>query len=307
LSSDLDFIRVTPLVAAPALGCRLKLESLQVTGSFKARGAGLKLARMAPSERARGVVAASAGNHGQGVALAATRLGVPATVVVPVHCPAVKREAIARFGATVVADGANYDAAEARARALATERGLPFVSPFDDDDVIAGNGGWLGREIVAQHARVACVVAPVGGGGLIAGLLQALDGRARVIGVEPRVNCAMYESLSQNRALIRYVGEETLCEGLEGAIATRTFEIARAHGLSVTLVEEEETLQAIGYAYRRLGIVVEPSAAVGIAAVRAGRVPAGDDTVVVVTGSNVEPALLDRAIAAYDATDGDGD
>jgi threonine dehydratase len=301
LEAKLDFVRTTPLVFAPPLRVWLKLESLQLTGSFKLRGAALKLSRMAPAARARGVVTASAGNHGQGVALAAGKLGVPATVVVSALCPAVKREAMIRYGAELIVAGDSYDAAEAHAKALAAERGLPFVSAYDDDDVIAGNGQWLGRELLEQHPGITHVIAPVGGGGMVSGLLLALGARAEVIGVQPRVNCAMHDSLLQGVALVHYRGDETLCEGLEGAVAERTFAIARAHRLAVTLVDEDEVLQAVGFAYRRLGIVIEPSAAVGIAAVRAGRVPVDDGTVVVVTGSNVEPALLDRAIAAFDA------
>lgn len=295
----LEFVRRTPLVFAPPLDCWLKLESLQATGSFKLRGAALKLSRLRPEARARGVVAASAGNHGQGVALSASRLGIPSTVVVPTLCPAVKREAIARYGAEVLVEGANYVAAEAVAKALARSRGVPFVSPFDDDDVIAGNGGWLGRELREQHARLRRVVVPVGGGGLCAGLLQALPGVA-IVGVQPRVNCAMHDSLAQGRALVEYEGGDTLCEGLEGAVAERTFAAARAGGLEVVLVDEEETLAAIGFAYRALGLIVEPSAAVGLAAARAGRVETDGETVIVVTGGNIEPGLLERALAVSD-------
>jgi threonine dehydratase len=310
-SSPFDFVRRTPLVFAPALNCWLKLESLQATSSFKLRGAAVKMSRLiasAPGEtRTRGVVTASAGNHGQGLALAATKLGVTATVVVPELCPAVKRDAIARYGAEVRVAGANYLAAEKIAMALAAERGVPYVSPFDDDDVIAGNGEWLGREIREQHAGLSRVIAPVGGGGLIAGLLRAFDGVAApaggnvaVVGVQPRVNCGMHESLAQGRALVDYDGGETLCEGLEGGVSERTFAVARAHNLQVALVDEDEILAAIGFAYRALGIVVEASAAVGIAAARAQRVPTDEETVVVVTGGNIEPALLERAIAFND-------
>lgn len=299
---ELAFVRRTPLVFAPPLNCWLKLESLQPTGSFKLRGAALKLLRLDAAARARGVVAASAGNHGQGVALAASRLGVPSTVVVPRLCPAVKRDAIARFGAEVIVDGANYVAAEKIAMALAAARGVPFVSPFDDDDVVAGNGGWLGRELLAQHAGVSRVVVPVGGGGLVAGLLAALPPSVDVVGVQPRVNCAMHDSLAQGRALVDYEGGDTICEGLEGAVGARNYEVARARGLRVALVDEEETLAAVGFAWRALGHVVEPSAAVVLAAARAARVATDEDTVLVVSGGNVEPALLDRAIAAYDAS-----
>ena len=295
----IDFVRKTPLVFAPPLNCWLKLESLQATGSFKLRGAALKLSRLPPAERARGVVTASAGNHGQGVALAAARLGIAATIVVPTICPQVKRDGMTRYGAEVIVEGASYDEAHERALALAKARYVPYVSAYDDDDIIAGNGEWLGREIAKQHAGLSRVIVPVGGGGLVAGLLRALPGVA-VHGVQPRVNCAMHDSLAVGRALVEYRGGETICEGLEGATAQRTYDIARAHNLAIALVEEEDTLAAVGFAWRALGLVVEPSAAVGIAAARAGLVPTDEDTVIVVTGGNVDPALLDRAIDRYD-------
>lgn len=295
----LDFVRKTPLVFAPPLNCWLKLESLQATGSFKVRGAALKLSGMSSEERAKGVVTASAGNHGQGVALAASRLGIPAAVVVPTICPQVKREGIARYGAEVIVEGASYDEAHERALALAKARYVPYVSAYDDDEIIAGNGEWLGREIMQQHAKMSRVIVPVGGGGLVAGLLRALPG-VTVNGVQPRVNCAMHDSLAVGRALLEYRGGETICEGLEGATAQRTYEIARAHNLPIALVEEDDTLEAVGFAWRALGLVVEPSAAVGIAAALAGLVPTDEDTVIVITGGNIDPALLDRAIGRYD-------
>jgi threonine dehydratase len=294
-----DFVRTTPLVFAPPLNCWLKLESLQATGSFKLRGAALKLSRMEPASRARGVVTASAGNHGQGVALAASRLGVPATVVVPTLCPPIKRDGMTRFGAEVILHGAGYDEAHEHAVALAAARGVPYVSAYDDDDIIAGNGESLGREIAAQHASLSRLVVPVGGGGLVGGLLRALPG-VNIVGVQPRVNCAMHDSLAQGRALVDYRGGDTLCEGLEGATAERTFAIARDHGLVIALVDDDETLAAVGFAYRALGLVIEPSAAVGIAAARAGRVSTDEDTVLVITGGNIEPSLLERAIDRYD-------
>lgn len=293
-----DFVRKTPLVFAPPLNCWLKLESLQATGSFKVRGAAVKLSRMSAASRARGVVTASAGNHGQGVALAASRLGIPATVVVPTICPQVKRDGMTRYGAELVVAGENYDAAHAHALALAHARGVPYVSAYDDDDVIAGNGEWLGRELREQHASLSRVIVPVGGGGLVAGLVRALAGE--VVGVQPRVNCAMHDSLAQGRALVDYRGADTICEGLEGATAQRTFDIVRAHNTRIVLVDDDETLAAVGFAYRALGVVIEPSAAVGIAAARAGRVPTDEDTVIVVTGGNIEPSLLERAIDRYD-------
>jgi len=288
-------VRRTPIVRADALGVRLKLENLQRTGSFKLRGAALKLVRLGAAARARGVVAASAGNHGLGLAAAAAWLGVPALVVTPAGAAAVKRAGIAALGAEVRTVPGGYQDAERAAIALAAELERPFVSPFDDEDVIDGNGGWLGAEIMDQGACDA-VVAPVGGGGLIAGLARELAPRGvRVIGVQPAANCAMHDSLAQGRALTVYQGGATACEGLEGAVAERTFEVVRAHRVEMVLVEEDEVWDAVAYAYRQLGLVIETSAAVGIAAARAGKLPAG--ALVVVTGGNLDAEVLDRALA----------
>jgi threonine dehydratase len=291
--------RVTPLIYAGPLGCFLKLESLQATGSFKLRGAAVKLARLSPEARARGVVAASAGNHGLGVARAAAELGIAATVVVSRTAAQVKRAGIARQGAEVIAAAGDYTQAEREAIAIAKDTGRTFVSPFDDDDVIDGNGGWLADELWAQHPTMKRLIVPIGGGGLIGGLGRVLQPRGvQIIGVQPRANCAMKESFDRGRALVDYEGGPTLCEGLEGAVSERTYALARAHVDPIVLVGEDEVLAAIAFAWRVLGLVVEPSAAVVLAALRGGHVIAEDDTVLVITGSNLDDALLDRALAA---------
>jgi threonine dehydratase len=289
--------RETPLVFASSLGCWLKLESLQSTGSFKLRGAALKLSRVRPGTRA--VVAASAGNHGLGLALAARAMGMHATVVVPRSSVAVKRDGIVRLGAEVIVDGDSYDQAEAVARRLSEARELPFVSAFDDEDIIDGNGRWLGRELFAERPHLARVIAPVGGGGLISGLgLELGPHGVELVGVQPRANCAMHHSLAVGQAQLRYHGEPTVCEGLEGAVAERTYQLVRAHVRQIVLVDESDVLAAVAFAYRALGLLVEPSAAVVIAAARAGRVLCDERTALVITGSNLDGELLDRALAA---------
>jgi len=290
--------RVTPLVYTGPLGCFLKLESLQATGSFKLRGAAVKLARLPSEARARGVVAASAGNHGLGLSLAAKRMGVRATVIVSRGAAQVKRRGMESLGAEVIASAGDYAQAEREAIELARSTGRTFASPFDDDDVIDGNGAWLAEELAGQLRELRRVIAPVGGGGLIAGLARALQPRGvQVIGVQPRANCALHESFAAGRALVDYEGGATVCEGLEGAVAERTWAIARRHVESIVLVDEDEVLRAIAFAYRVLGLLVEPSAAVVLAAVRAGRVMAEDDTALVITGSNLDGEMLDRALS----------
>lgn len=294
-------VRWTPLLAAPALGpgVALKLESLQRTGSFKLRGAATRLDALTPAERGAGVVAASAGNHGLGVALAGRALGLRVEVVVPATAPAVKRQGIAALGASVVEGGATYDEAEAAARARAAATGAVFVSPYDDPWIVRGNGERLGEELAAQAPDLALVVCPVGGGGLVGGLAAALAPRGvRVVGVQPAANCAMAESLRDGRAHVVYDGRPTLAEGCEGAVAELTYELCRRHGVAIALVDEPAIRRAIAFAYRRLGVVCEPTAAVALAGLLEGGVaPASaGTTAVVVTGSNLEPELLDAVL-----------
>jgi threonine dehydratase len=301
--------RVTPLVPAPALGRRtgadvwLKLESLQRTGSFKLRGAAARLAavaRTAPESRRSRVIAASAGNHGLGVALAAQSFGIDATILVSGQTPELKRTGISALGATVEVVGATYDEAEAEARRrAAADADLEFVSAFDDDYVIAGNGGLLAREMLAQLPDVELVVVPVGGGGLAGGIgVEVVPRGIRILGVSPEVNCAMRRSLDEGRAYTTYQGGPTLAEGLEGAVSERTFGMARDYFPDITLVSEVAIRRAIVYAYRNLGVLCEASAAPALAALLedpdAFR---GKRVVVVISGGNIEPHLLDQLLA----------
>jgi len=314
--------RVTPLVPAPVLGRRtgadvwLKLENLQRTGSFKVRGA---LARLAAAVRdhegsvesgmadsgARGerprVIAASAGNHGLGVALAAQALNVEATILVSAQTPELKRTGIAALGARVEVGGATYDEAEAAARARVVEDpGLVFVSAFDDDYVIAGNGGLLAREVLAQLPDVEQLVVPVGGGGLAGGIgVEVVPRGIRILGVSPEANCAMKRSLDEGRAYTQYEdGGPTLAEGLEGAVSERTFQMARDYFPDITLVSEVAIRRAIVYAYRTLGILCEASAAPALAALlEEPDLVRGKRVVVLVSGGNIEPDLLDQLLA----------
>lgn len=293
--------RITPLILAPPLGCYLKLESLQRTGSFKLRGAALKLARLPVLDRVAGVVAASAGNHGLGVACAARALSVSARVVVPETAPRMKREGISSFGAEVVRHGQTYDEAERLARQMVATGDAIFISPFDDTDVIEGNGAWLGRELLDQRPVLKRIVIPVGGGGLAAGMATELapDG-VEIIGVQPRANCAMFESLRTGRALVEYQGGQTFCEGLEGGVGWRTYRAVKQHIDRIELVDEAEVREAVIFAFRTLGLVVEPSAAVVLAAVRAGRIEVDAGTALVITGGNMDSELLDRWLEESD-------
>lgn len=293
-------VRQTPLIAAPGLGDRvwLKLECLQRTGSFKLRGAVRACAALDAGQRSRGVVVASAGNHGAGMALACREAGVALTVCVPKDAPQTKRDRITAMGAEILEGGADYDAAEVVARELARDRGSLFVSPFDDEAVIAGNGGDLAAEIAAQHPGFARIVAPVGGGGLIAGLARALGpGGVEVLGAQPQNNCAMHDSLRIGRALTTYRGLPTVADGCEGAVGALTFDIARCWIDRVALVSEPAIESAVAWLYREMGVISECAGAVGVAAVREGEIAAGDgDTIVVVSGGNIDDQELARIL-----------
>ncbi len=287
-------IRRTPLLRWGE--ARIKLENLQNTGSFKVRGAALRLAALRDDERAHGVVTASAGNHGLGVAAAGKMLGIRVEIIVPRTAPEVKRRGIAALGANVVEAGAGYDEAERAARARSAVTGAVFVSAYDDPWVQKGNGGTLAEEILEQAPDVKVVTCPVGGGGMISGMADVLAPRGvKLVGVQPAANCAMSESLRLGRALTEYEGRPTLAEGCEGAVAQSTYDACRRHGVTIVLVEEDAIRSAIAFAYRELGQIVEPSAAVAIAGVREGKVPT-DGLVVVVSGGNIQPSLLDEIL-----------
>jgi threonine dehydratase len=305
----------TTVARVPALdmlaGARLHvaLESLQVTGSFKVRGA---LAALAHARDTHGdsvrVVAASAGNHGAGVAYAAQILGVHAVVVTPSTAPAAKRSRITAYGAELLTTASpHYDDAEAKALALAGEQGMVFISPYDDPFVAAGNGGSLAFDIVRALGRAPdCVICPFGGGGLASGLAWGLEiawreggGRGdvpRVWGAQSEASPAMALSLERGRAVNRLESSGTLAEGLEGGISDAGFERARATTAGVMVVDEGAIAHAMRYAKQELGLVIEGSAATALVpvltelptAVRAER-DAGDAVVVVVlTGRNVD-------------------
>ncbi len=293
-----SLVRQTPLLPWPGAGLVAKLENLQRTGSFKLRGAWTKLSRLPEARRAAGVVTASAGNHGAGLALAAAELGITARVVIPEGTPGVKRSKIAAQGAQLVVHGAGYDEAAAHALALALEMGATWVSPYDDEDIIEGNGSSLARELLSQMPAVARVVAPVGGGGLVAGLARVLVPRGvEVVGAQPSNNCAMYESLRLSRALTEYNGAATVAEGCEGAVAERTYRLIAEHGVRIVLASEDAIERSVARAYREMAQVVECSAGVAVAV--AAALPTIDNTVVIVSGGNIDDDELDSILRRY--------
>lgn len=287
--------------ADPSGGTRvwLALESMQVTGSFKVRGALVALDALKGRGR---VVAASAGNHGAAVSYAASILGLASTVCVPRTIAAAKRARIQRHGAElVVSPSDHYDDAEAMGKQLAASQGTSFVSAYDDESVVLGNGSSLGFEIVRALGRVpARLVTPFGGGGLATGLAWALGSDGAVWGAQSEASCAMAMSLERGAAVERLeTGGSTLAEGLEGGVSASAFERARGVVAGVVVVTEEQIAAAMVHAYRDLGLVLEGSAAAALAPVLEG-LPGpvcGGDVVVVLTGRNVDAARLEQARA----------
>jgi threonine dehydratase len=284
----------TPLVESGPLGALLKLESFQPTGSFKARGAAAALTALAPGTR---VVTASAGNHGLGVAWAAAELGVEATVVVAETASPAKVEALRRFPAQLVVHGAGYDEAEQHGLALAAA-GAGYVSPYNDREVIAGQGT-IALELLEARGSDLTIVVPVGGGGLAAGIgLVAEPEGARVVGVVAEASPAMRAALAAGHAVGVPV-RERLADGLAGNIepGSVTIPLCSRHLDDLVAVSEAEIAEAMRYLVREHGLVAEGSGAAGVAALRSGRVEQRGTTVTIVTGRNVTAETLARVLA----------
>ena len=292
----------TPLVpyGGPDDRVLLKAESLQPIGAFKIRGAYVAIAGLTAAERARGVITYSSGNHAQGVARAARLLGAPAVIVMPSDAPAIKRERVAADGAEIVTVGTASEERRERAEAIAAERGLAIVPPYDDDRIIAGQGT-VGLEIAEDLADVAAVVVPVGGGGLASGVavaIRTLVPRARVIGVEPELAADARESLERGEIVGWSAADvsRTIADGTRTqALGRRTFLHLRAYLDGIVTVNEAEIAAAVRLVAERSRLVAEPSGALALAAIafRRGELGLGDrdgPVVGIVSGGNVDPA-----------------
>jgi threonine dehydratase len=302
------WVRRTPLVRSEALSARtggnvhLKLETLQETGAFKLRGAANRLLQLSDAERERGVVAVSTGNHARAVAHAAKALGVPAVVCMSSLVPDNKVAAVRAAGAEVRIAGRNQDEAEEAARQLAAERGLVFVSPFDDPHVIAGQGT-IGLELLEDLPALDCVLVPLSGGGLIGGIALALksaDDSIRVIGVSMERGPAMVRSLEAGRP-VPVEEEPSLADSLGGGIGLDnryTFALARDLVDETVLVSETEIAAAMAHLYWQEQQITEGGAAVGVAALLAGKVEAqGANLVAVLSGRNVDMRRFSEIVA----------
>jgi threonine dehydratase len=299
-------IRTTPLVPSPTLSAEvgnsvyLKLEQLQVTGSFKLRGATNALSRLSAAEQAHGVVGVSTGNHGRGLAQAAKDAGVRCTVCMSRLVPPNKIDGIRDLGAEVRIVGASQDDAQVEVDRLVSEDSMVMLPPFDHPDVIAGQGT-LGLEILAQLPQAETLVVPVSGGGLISGIARAaksLKPGIRVIGVSMERGAAMYHSQQAGKP-VPVEERPTLADALGGGIGLDnryTFSTVRELVDELHLVSEARIADAVHHSYWHERQIIEGSGAVGIAALKAGLIKEPGVCVVLLSGGNIDMALHNRLI-----------
>lgn len=298
----------TPLMKSDALSLHvgsevwLKLENLQKTGSFKLRGALNKISSLSKEELGRGVITASAGNHAQGVAYAASLTEVSALIVVPKTAPETKRAGIQRYGAELVVHGDNYDEAEAYAYRLAEETGRTFVHAFEDNEIIAGQGT-VALEALLEQPDFDAIVVPAGGGGLICGIAvaaKALNPAIEVIGIQTHASPPWYYSFKERR-LADVTYSDSLADGLHGGISQGNLDLALTIVDQFVLVEEEQVAHAMYWLAKEHHYMVEGSGAVGVAALLHGHLPhlKGKKVLNIVSGSNVDAAKLGKIINSY--------
>lgn len=277
----------------------LKMENLQKTGSFKIRGAYNKIAHLTPEEKQKGVIASSAGNHAQGVALSATLYGIKSTIVMPKHAPLSKVSATKSYGAQVVLHGSVYDEAYAKAKEIQQETGATFIHPFNDPYVIAGQGT-IGLEIMEDFFYVDAVVVPIGGGGLISGIsiaVKSINPKTKIIGVQTKNVPSMAESIS-NKKITTVEGAPTIADGI--AVKTPgdlTFSIIQKYVDEIVTVDEDEIANAILLLLERAKVVSEGAGAVSVAAVlnRLNNYK-NKKIVAVISGGNIDVNILARVI-----------
>jgi threonine dehydratase len=291
---------LSDLLGAPV---HLKCENLQRTGSYKIRGAYNRISHLSDDEKARGVVAASAGNHAQGVAFAARELGIAATIFMPIGVALPKLQATRHYGAEVVLRGHTVSEPLAAAQEFAARTGAVYIPPFDHVDVVAGQGT-LGLEMLDQVPELETVIVPIGGGGLISGVASVLKRRAaeqgrsiRVIGVQA-ANAAAYPVSLAAGAVTEITISPTIADGIAVAKpGTLNFEIVRDAVDEVVTVDDDDIARAMLVLLERAKMVVEPAGAVGVAAILTGKIVASGPTVVILSGGNIDPLIMERVIA----------
>lgn len=297
-------IRRTDLIAAPRINpdCQiyLKPENLQVTGSFKVRGACFKISQLSAEEKARGVVACSAGNHAQGVALSATAHGIKSLVCLPDNAPISKVEATKALGADVCLVEGVYDDAYNHALELRDEKGYTFIHPFDDEDVIAGQGT-IGLELLDQLPDMDAVIVPIGGGGLISGVafaIKSLNPNIKVYGVQAGGAPSMKESIEKGK-ILRLDGVRTIADGIAvKEPGEHTFECCKKYVDEIVTVTDDEVSTAILALIEQQKLIAEGAGAVAVAAAMFNKLPIkGKKVVCLVSGGNIDVTILSRVIS----------
>lgn len=298
-----EVIRTTDLIRAPKINpdaeVYLKTENLQVTGSFKVRGAYFKISQLTDEEKKNGVIACSAGNHAQGVALAATKAGIKSLICLPDGAPISKVEATKGYGAEVCLVPGVYDDAYAKALQLRDEKGYTFIHPFDDENVIAGQGT-IGLELMDQLPDMDAVVVPIGGGGLISGVafaIKSLNPNIKVYGVQAAGAPSMEQSL-KNGKIGRLESVSTLADGIAvKEPGVNTFELCQKYVDEVVTVTEDEISCAILSLIEQQKLISEGAGAVSVAAVMFNKIPVkGKKVVCLVSGGNIDVTILSRVI-----------
>lgn len=303
------YAKSTPLIRSKFLSelCNadvyLKLENLQVTHSFKIRGVINKLLNLTSEEKARGVVTASAGNHGQAVAFGAKELGFKAKIVVPINTPKIKVDGIKQYGAELVLYGATYPEAERKAKELAQIEGRLYISPYNDELIVAGHGT-IGLEVLKELPNVEVVVVPVGGGGLISGVsiaLKSLKPNVQVLGVQSAAVPIMFESIKSGKIVKAHRHEpKTIAEGLSGGVekGSITFTIIQQYVDDIFLVREETIRHAVYVLWENEKQVVEGSGAAAAALLLENKdLFVGKTVALVLTGGNIDDSLFQTLLA----------
>ena len=296
-------IRKTDIMPAFSLGSNnhiyLKPENLQMTGSFKIRGAYYKISKLTDEEKAAGIIASSAGNHAQGVSLSAQRAGIKCTICMPDGAPISKVEATKNHGAEVVLVEGAYDDSYAKAMELCKENGYTFIHPYDDEDVIAGQGT-IALEILEQLDNVDAIVVPIGGGGLISGIAftaKSLKPSIKIYGVQAANAASMYESVKQDKQLTLDT-VNTFADGIAVKHpGDNTFELVKKYVDEIITVSEDEIAAAILRLMEKQRVVAEGAGAVSVAAAMFNKLPIEDKNVVcVVSGGNIDVNIIDRVM-----------
>ena len=298
-----DVIRPTHIVKAPAISSEcevyLKPENLQITGSFKVRGSGYKISQLSDEEKERGVIACSAGNHAQGVALAATKYGIKSLICLPDGAPISKVEATKGYGADVCMVPGVYDDAYKEALRLRDEKNLTFIHPFDDENVIAGQGT-IGLEIINEMPDVDVVIGAIGGGGLLSGVacaIKSLNPNIKVYGVQAEGAPSMYESIKAGKP-VRLDKVSTVADGIQvKEPGEHTFEYIKKYVDDVVTVTDDEISSAILELIETQKMIAEGAGAAAVAAVMFNKLPIkGKKVVCIVSGGNIDVTILSRVI-----------